>query len=126
MSEHTTRLKKKIRGFYHDPAPGFVRLKDTFDAAAKGSNNAKLAGVLNTLQKFGLLNAINPVEILANLFKETPTKETSGYLGSSMKSIFPEEKKTDWTNEYPMQSSGSTLDQTSSDTSSSGMEYHGV
>jgi hypothetical protein len=66
-----TRAKKEQRGFYYERQPGFYDVKGTFDRAAEKANgNAKTAGYLAALAKFGfLLDHPDPVAALGEHFQ---------------------------------------------------------
>lgn len=64
-----TRLKKKQRGFYTDPSPGFYAVTETFD---KAHRRAKTAGIIAALMKLALLNEADPASTLGNLLRGRP------------------------------------------------------
>lgn len=70
-----TRLKKKRRGFYHDPSPGFAAVNETHATAQARAGEKKLASALDgareALAKFGLLQRkdADPVEAMSDLFR---------------------------------------------------------
>jgi hypothetical protein len=67
-----SRLKKKQRGFFHDKDPGLYDVKGSFIRANDANKSHKIAGITAALEKFGLLNEVDPVSILSKTFQEIP------------------------------------------------------
>lgn len=69
---HETPLKKPIRGWYTDPAPGFKDLKGKFDDAARSAGTTKIAyeAIAAVLQKYSLFQGSkDPVSSFVNSLK---------------------------------------------------------
>ncbi len=70
-----TRLKKRQRGFYFEPEPGFHDVKGKFDDASRQNTETKVAAVYDVLQRFGLAKLAdenNPdcIETLTKVLRE--------------------------------------------------------
>jgi hypothetical protein len=74
-----TRLKKRQRGFYYEPDPGFHDVNGKFDDAHAKTKQVKLAAIMDTLARFGLklsekqagqlLDSPDPAKALTQILK---------------------------------------------------------
>jgi hypothetical protein len=127
-----TRLKKKQRGFYTDPSPGFAALNESHAKASGAAGEKKIAadaGVLAALEKFGLLqrkdgdDGPDAVRVLSDMFKYEdfglPVK------GDPTKGR-PAPKDRAWGPASPSGSAGGAMESSSAYRPDTAMAYHGA